>query len=153
MKIISALIGAAILAAGCKAKSQDSTQSPPVAAVEKPAADVDGGHSAGPSVDQRFRYPSFELAGDLKDIFEVKDCEYISGMTCRIHYKGVRPLPSQVFFTEFDEQGRQAGPAVRLLYPRLQPGETGYGTFRIRSSSPAKVVLRGEWKGPWRNPY
>src|SRR5437879_110817 len=137
MKILNALVVAAILAAGCRASSRDSAQSPPVAEAEKPspAAEVDRGRSAGhPTADDGFRYPSFELAGDLKDIFEVRDCKYLSGMTCRIHYNGVRPLPSQVFFTEFDEQGRQAGPPVRLIYPRLQRGEAGYATFRIRLS-------------------
>lgn len=94
-----------------------------------------------------------ELQGDLSKIFDVCGCEYISGMTCRIHYNGARPLPSQVFFSEYDDKGNRAGPEVRLIYPKLEPGETGYATFRIRRSSPAKVSLRGEWKGPWRDPY
>jgi hypothetical protein len=100
-----------------------------------------------------FRLPKFELKGKLAKIFDVTDCEYISGITCRIHYNGVLSLPSQVFFTEFDEHGQQAGARVRLIYPKLEPGETGHATFRIRLGRPVKIVLQGEWNGPWRDPY
>jgi hypothetical protein len=98
------------------------------------------------------RSPTFELLGQLKDIFAVGKCEYISGMTCKIKYTGVHPLPSRVYFMELDENGKRAGEEVRLLYPRLEPGETGSATFRTRLSSPTRVRLRGEWKGPWQNP-
>ena len=98
-----------------------------------------------------FQVPKFELKGELSKIFDLKDCEYISGITCRIHYNGVFPLPSRVFFTELDEHGHP-GPRVRLIYPRLESGETGRATFRIHSH-PATIVLQGEWKGPWQDPY
>jgi hypothetical protein len=101
--------------------------------------------------DSAFTYPRFELQGKLAKIFTVTDCEYISGMTCRIHYSGVLPLPRQVFFTEFDERGQKAGARVRLIYPKLEPGETGRATFRIRFNRPAKIVLSGDWNGPWRD--
>ncbi len=97
--------------------------------------------------------PKFELKGKLAKSFEITDCEYISGITCRIHFNGVFPLPSQVFFTEFDERGKQAGVRVRLIYPQLRPCETGRATFRVRLSRPAKIVLQGDWNGPWRDPY
>lgn len=100
-----------------------------------------------------FRLPKFELHGNLVKIFTVTRCEYISGLTCRIHYNGKLPLPSEVFFTEFDDHCKQAGPGVRLIYPELKRGETGVATFRIRLSTPAKIVLKGEWNGPWRDPY
>lgn len=100
-----------------------------------------------------FRIPEFRLKGNLEKIFVISDCDYISGITCRIHYNGSLPLPSEVFFTEFDEHGRKAGPRVRLIYPKLAPGETGRATFRIRSAGPAKIVLQGEWNGPYRDPY
>ena len=103
--------------------------------------------------DNGFHTPKIELRGKLSQIFTVTGCEYISGLTCRIHYNGALPLPSEVFFTEFDERGRQAGPQVRLIYPELKRGETGAATLRIRSSRPAKIVLQGEWNGPWRDPY
>lgn len=102
---------------------------------------------------QGFRLPKFELAGKLSKIFDISRCEYISGLTCRIHYNGRLPLPSEVFFTEFDENGKKAGPRVRLIYPKLKVGETGVATFRIRLGRPFKVVLEGEWNGPWRDPY
>jgi hypothetical protein len=101
--------------------------------------------------DLGFHYPKLVLEGKLARIFTVSECKYISGLTCHIRYNGVLPLPSQVFFTEFDESGRQAGLRVRLIYPKLRRGETGLATFRIRTGSPAKVVITGEWKGPWRN--
>lgn len=80
-------------------------------------------------------------------------CEYISGLTCRIHYNGKLPLPNEIFFTEFDEQGKKSGPRVRVIYPKLNSGETGAATFRIRLGTPAKIALEGEWNGPRRNPY
>jgi hypothetical protein len=95
--------------------------------------------------------PKFELKGKLAKIFDIRDCEYISGITCRIHYNGVLPLPSRVFFAELDENGHP-GPRVRLIYPKLAPGETGRATFRIHSH-PAMILLHGEWKGPWQDPY
>jgi hypothetical protein len=106
-----------------------------------------------PAPDTTFRYPQMVLEGHLNEIFTLCGCRYISGMTCRIEYNGARPLPSQVFFKELDESGKSAGPEVRLIYPRLEPGETGLATFRIRSSSPTKISLRGEWKGAWKDPY
>ena len=102
---------------------------------------------------EAFCIPSFELKGNLAKIFSVSRCEFISGLTCRIHYDGAMPLPSEVFFTEFDENDKQAGARVRLIYPKLKKGETGVATFRIRMPSPAKILLEGEWKGPYRNPY
>jgi len=104
-------------------------------------------------VARAFRAPKFELRGNLAKIFTVTRCEYISGLTCQIHYNGKLPLPSEVFFTEFDDHGKRAGPRVWLIYPELSRGETGVATFRIRLSRPAKIVLEGEWNGPWRDPY
>lgn len=100
-----------------------------------------------------FRLPKFKLEGNLAKIFTVTHCDYISGLTCRIHYNGKLPLPSEVFFTEFDDQGKQAGPRVRLIYPELKRGETGMATFRTRLGRPTKIVLKGKWNGPWRDPY
>ena len=107
----------------------------------------------GTLTESQFRYPTFDLRGQLRETFSLGRCEYISGMTCKIRYTGAHPLPSRVFFVEFDKNGHQAGPELRLLYPRLGRGETGSATFRIRLVSPARVKLRGEWKGPWQDPY
>ncbi|HEY4837988.1 MAG TPA: hypothetical protein VIH72_05250 [Candidatus Acidoferrales bacterium] len=97
--------------------------------------------------------PALELRGKLAKIFSISDCEYISGLTCKIYYNGSASLPSQVFFTELDKQGRQSGRRVQLIYPRLKPRETGRATFRINLTRPVKIVLYGEWNGPWRDPY
>jgi hypothetical protein len=106
-----------------------------------------------PNEESGFRVPTFQLTGKLAKIFSIQKCEYISGLTCRIRYNGAAPLPSEVYFTEFDQQGRKVGPRVRLIYPKLKPKETGVATFRIRMAEPTKIVLQGEWNGPWRDPY
>jgi hypothetical protein len=103
--------------------------------------------------DDAFRIPKFELVGKLAKGFSISDCKYVSGLTCRIHFNGAIPLPSEVFFTELDEHGSQAGARVRLIYPELKSGETGWATFRIRLATPTKIVLQGEWNGAYRNPY
>jgi len=149
------LVGAAVFALGCIASPRgDERSSSPTAIVQpSPTAAAAEPTTQLAQPEQGFRYPSFELEGHLRDVFEVSHCEYISGMTCKIRYNGARPLPSKVFFTEFDAAGHPAGPAVRLIYPRLNPGETGSATFRIRMSSATKVLLQAEWRGPWQNPY
>jgi hypothetical protein len=102
---------------------------------------------------EAFCIPEFELKGNLAKIFSISECEFISGLTCRIHYNGAMPLPSEVFFTELDEHGKQSGARVRLIYPEVKKGETAVATFRIRMANPAKIVLEGEWKGPYRDPH
>lgn len=97
--------------------------------------------------------PVMKLAGDLQKIFNITDCHAISGLTCRISYNGKLPLPSEVFFIELDKGGSVVGKKTRLIYPKLNPGETGYATFRISSAATATVVLSGIWKGPYKNPY
>jgi hypothetical protein len=100
---------------------------------------------------EAFCVPSFELKGKLAKIFSISNCEFISGLTCRIHYNGDLPLPSEVYFTELDEHGKPAGARVRLIYPEMKKDETGIVTFRIRTGSAAKIVLEGRWNGPYRN--
>ena len=97
--------------------------------------------------------PDFVLKGKLQDIFAVSDCKFISGISCKITYNGKLPLPSEVFFTEFDAKGRVLGKKTRLIYPHLNPGERGTATFRTRTGEPAQIVLMGVWNGPWKNPY
>ena len=97
--------------------------------------------------------PGVVLSGKLATIFTVDHCEFISGLTCRITYNGKLPLPSKVFFTELSDNGKSAGPKVRLIYPRLDAGESGKATFLTRLDRPAKIVLVGEWHGPWQALY
>lgn len=92
----------------------------------------------------------------LQDIFAISHCQFISGLTCKITYNGKSPLPSEVFFNEFDAQGHPLGNKTRLIYPHLNAGERGVATFMLRgvqTGEPAKVVLTGVWNGPWKNPY
>jgi hypothetical protein len=100
-----------------------------------------------------FCYPAMELRGDLAATFIISDCQWISGLTCHIGYSGARPLPSEVFFTEYDRTGKQLGPHTRLIYPNLGSGERGIATFRIGVARPARIALEGLWNGPWKNPY
>src|SRR5262245_32428761 len=99
-----------------------------------------------------FCYPAIELRGDLAEIFTVSECQWISGMTCRIAYNGKKPLPSEVFFQEVDAKGEGRVPRPRLIYPHLSAGERGTATFRVHST-PVRIVLEGVWKGPRRDPY
>jgi len=100
-----------------------------------------------------FCYPAIDLQGPLTEIFTVSGCQWLSGLTCDIRYNGKRPLPSEVFFTEFDGAGRQLGKHTRLVYPQLEAGQTGRATFRIRSDHPSRITLAGVWNGPTKNPY
>ncbi len=97
--------------------------------------------------------PVMKLTGDLQKIFTINNCHPISGLTCRVSYNGKLPLPSEVFFVELDQDGQVVGEKTRLIYPKLEPGETGYATFRTRSASTATIVLSGIWEGPYKNPY
>jgi len=97
--------------------------------------------------------PTFELEGDRKEIFSINDCEWISGLTCRVRYNGRKPLPSEVFFAELDAKGKRIGPTkTRLIYPRLDPGKGGVAIFRIHGT-PTRIVMTGTWKGPLIDPY
>jgi len=99
-----------------------------------------------------FTYPILELKGLVAEIFTFYDAEYISGLTCRIKYNGAKPLPSKVFFSEYDSKSKEISHKVRLIYPKLNTGESGYATFRIKST-PSKLVIWSEGEGPWENPY
>ena len=75
-------------------------------------------------------------------------------MTCRVTFNGHAPLPTRVYFTEYDEKGRPLGKRTRLIYPNLKPGEKGYATFFLRGSrETTRIVLTGVWNGPWESPY
>ena len=97
--------------------------------------------------------PHMRLMGDLSRIFTISDCAAISGLTCRIKYNGKMPLPSEVFFIEFDRHGKAFGKATRLIYPRLRSGNSGVATFRIRAAHATTIELTGKWRGPWKDPY
>src|SRR5436309_14997402 len=103
--------------------------------------------------EKAWEMPRIALEPRLAEICAVSRCEWISGMTCRITYNGRRPLPSEVFFTEFDARHKQLGPKTRLIYPKLKKGESGMATFFLQSDHPRHVLLTALWNGPWRNPY
>ncbi len=103
--------------------------------------------------DEGYCVPDIKLTGDLQKIFRIAACHAISGLTCKITYNGKLPLPSEVFFVEYDKNGTVVGKKMRLIYPELKPGETGNATFRIKSASATTIVLSGVWEGPYKNPY
>jgi hypothetical protein len=98
--------------------------------------------------DEGWCVPVIKLSGDLQKIFNVTDCHAISGLTCKIAYNGKLPLPSEVFFIEYDKDGLSVGGKTRLIYPELKPGESGKATFRIKSVSSTNIVLAGVWERP-----
>jgi hypothetical protein len=100
-----------------------------------------------------FPIPQIVLDSRLERVLVVSECKRISGLTCRIAYSGKDSLPSRVFFTERNLEGKPLGARVQLIYPKLRAGGKGWATFRLRSSNPASIHLTGEWKGPWRDPY
>ena len=103
--------------------------------------------------DEGWCIPVIQLTGDLQKVFTITDCHVISGLTCTISYNGKLPLPSEVFFIEFDKTGKVVGEKTRLIYPELEPGESGYATFRIKGGSTTTIVLTGIWEGPYKDPY
>ena len=98
-------------------------------------------------------YPEIGLDSRLRRIFAFSECKYLSGLSCRIQYNGKAPLPTEVFFTEFDGRGHRLGSRTRLIYPELKTGQTGVATFRLRASSPVRIRIEASGNGPWKNPY
>lgn len=106
----------------------------------------------GKNKESGFKYPTLELKGRVAEIFSFYDAEYISGLTCRIKYNGKMPLPSKVFFSEYDSRNKETAHEVRLVYPKLKSGESGYATFKIKGI-PSKIVIWSKGDGPWESPY
>ena len=115
--------------------------------------------------DEGFRYPKFELEERLAEILSFDKCQWISGLTCEVHYNGKRPLPRKIMMSAYDEHRtrlefsvrNQRGKRIhvfeaRLIYPKLDAGETGIATFRVGGDS-ARIVLRGLWDGPYEDPF
>ncbi len=99
-----------------------------------------------------FAYPSIDPKGIIGEIFNFYEAEWISGLTCKIKYNGKKPLPSKVFFSAYDRRGKEISHRIRLIYPNLKNGESGYVTFRI-SNSANLIVIWAEGNGPWESPY
>lgn len=103
--------------------------------------------------DRGVSIPCLELEPALNEIFIIDQCEAVSGLTCRIRYNGKKPLPSEVYFFDFDDKGRQRCKPTRLIYPQLRSGKTGLATFLDRCPySPERMVLKGKWEGPYKDP-
>ncbi len=103
--------------------------------------------------EDRPQAPAIELDTRLREIFTISDCTYISGLTCKVHYNGKAPLPTEVFFVELDAKDKPIGKRVRLIYPHLKKGESGLATFRIQAAAPAQIRLEASGNGPWKDPY
>jgi hypothetical protein len=95
------------------------------------------------------------LDAGLTQAIEIFDCKAISGMVCRIGLRSdARALPSEIFIQSFGADGSKIGHPIRLIYPNLKRGETGWATFRIERGDRLKAVrLTGKWEGAWKSPY
>ena len=102
--------------------------------------------------DSPFHIPDLVLSGRLGQTLSVSSCEAISGVTCKITLKAGQVLPSRVYFSEVGADGNTSRKKVRLIYPNLKPGESGRATLRSGDNA-SRLVLKGEWDGPWQNPY
>ena len=99
--------------------------------------------------------PQIDLESKLASIFTVTRCKWISGMTCRVSFNGKLPLPSEVFFEEYNDAGNPVGSPRRLIYPELEAGHTGLATFNLRSKHgrPFRILITAKWEGPYKDPY
>ena len=113
----------------------------------------DGTVVVSPAPKDGFTYPALVLSGRLGQTWVVSGCEFISGLTCTIQLRNNQVHPARVYFVEFGANGEPISKDIRLIYPNLSAKEKGRATFRIDNSNPAKLVLRGEWTGPWQDPY
>lgn len=124
-----------------------------------------GNATAEDERDLGFTYPKIELEERLAEILSFDKCKWISGLTCKVRYNGKHPLPRKIMMSAYNEQGtrlefsvrNQRGKRIhvfkaRLIYPKLDAGETGIATFRVGGDS-ARIVLRGLWDGPYEDPY
>ncbi len=89
--------------------------------------------------------PDIKLTGDLQKIFIVDDCHAISGLTCKITYNGKLPLPSEIYFIEYNKAGTVVGKKTRLIYPEfylkaLEKGPTGK---KLNKSFESRALRRG----------
>jgi hypothetical protein len=99
-----------------------------------------------------FDFPRFVLTGRLGAALTIERCEYVSGLTCTIRLQPDAVLPTRIYSTELGLDGKALGPETRVLYPNLSPGERGRATLSLKTH-PDRIALRGEWNGPWQDPY
>lgn len=91
-------------------------------------------------------FPKIEVEGRLAQIFEFSDCEWISGLSCKLVYNQKAPFPSRVFFVEYDSAGRLVGKRTRLLFYMVEgPARVSGAMFRLRARHTSCIVVRGEW--------
>lgn len=95
-----------------------------------------------------FHYPKIEFVGKAGHIFTLKKCEWISGLTCYIHYNGKLEYPSRLYFTAYDTEGKQMENSIPLWGPeRLEKGETGIFTIqKWGERDPARIEIYAIWK-------
>ncbi len=90
-----------------------------------------------------FNYPMLELRGRIAEEFEFFDAKPISGITCRVTYKGIGPFPKKIYFSEFDQEGKPISEKTELVISKIKPGERGFATFRVHVGV-SRIVIWAE---------
>ncbi len=94
--------------------------------------------------------PKIEFVGRAAEIFNLKKCEYISGITIKLIYNGKYSYPEKLKYTLLDAQGNTMpeDSKKKVVGPRhLKKGQ--YGIFTIQNygnENPAKITIQGIWK-------
>ena len=93
--------------------------------------------------------PKVAFAGKAADMFTLKKCEYISGITVELVYNGSYSYPSKLKFTLLDSDGNilKSDQTKHVFGPQhLEKGQ--FGIFTIQhtgSDNPSKIIVEGVW--------
>ncbi|MBI3755912.1 MAG: hypothetical protein HY265_07115 [Deltaproteobacteria bacterium] len=94
--------------------------------------------------------PNIIFLGRTAEIFKLKKCEYISGITIKIIYNGKHSYPVKIKFTLLDSQGKvmDGDQKKHVFGPRhLKKGQ--YGIFTIQrygNDNPSLIEIEGIWE-------
>lgn len=94
------------------------------------------------------------IQASLAQAIEIWDCKAVAGMTCRIGLRSdAKGLPSQIFIQAFDQNGKELGVPVPLVYPILRRGQQGLATFNITRGGQLKSIrLTARWDSAGKKP-
>lgn len=94
--------------------------------------------------------PQIVFAGKAAEIFRLKKCEYISGITIKLIYNGRHSYPAKLKFTFLDSNGKVMAEDLKkhVFGPHfLKKGQ--YGIFTIQqygNENPALIEIEGIWE-------
>lgn len=93
--------------------------------------------------------PKVVFVGKAAEIFRLKECSYISGVTIKITYNGKYSYPARLKFTLFDSHGNvmEMDQKKHVFGPKyLEKGQ--YGIFTIQAlgnEDPSRIEIEGVW--------